>query len=147
MTSSAADLQEAFQASTPAFELLESKLRPLHDHGRSVPRAKLIDLVESSSAAPIVLLSAGPGWGKTTLLAQWAASSERPFAWVSVDERDNDPIVLLTYIAAALDRVSPLDPSVFDALATPGVSVEATVVPRLGAALGEIRPAGCLGPG
>ena len=55
-----------------------------------------------------------------------------------VDENDNDPIVLLTYVAAALDRVSPLDPSVFDALASPGVSVEATVVPRLGAALATI---------
>ena len=61
--------------------------------------------------------------------------SRRPFAWLSIDEKDNDPIVLLTYVAVALDRVSPLDPSVFDALASPGVSVEATVVPRLGAAL------------
>ena len=80
-------------------------------------------------------MSAGPGWGKTTLLAQWASRRERPFAWVSVDEKDNDPIVLLTYVAAALDRVSPLDPSVFQALASPGVSIEGTVVPRLGAAL------------
>ena len=61
---------------------------------------------------------------------------------MSVDENDNDPIVLLTYVAAALDRVSPLDPGVFDALASPGVSVEATVVPRLGAALATIEPAG-----
>jgi LuxR family transcriptional regulator, maltose regulon positive regulatory protein len=100
-----------------------------------VPREKLIALVEGSRAIPLVVLSAGPGWGKTTLLAQWASRSQRPFAWVSVDERDNDPIVLLTYVAAALDRVSRLDPSVFDALASPGVSVEATVVPRLGAAV------------
>ena len=84
---------------------------------------------------PVVFIFAGPGWGKTTLLAQWAARSQRPFAWVTVDERDNDPIVLLTYVAAALDRVSPLDPSVFEALGSVGVSTEATVVPRLGAAL------------
>ena len=85
-----------------------------------------------------MLLSASPGWGKTTLLAQWASRSQRPFAWVSVDERDNDPIVLLTYVAVALDRVSQLDPSVFDALALAGVSVESTVVPRLGAALAKM---------
>ena len=42
-------------------------------------------------------------------------------AWVSVDQRDNDPVVLLTYIAAALDRVEPIDPDVFQALALPGV--------------------------
>ena len=101
-------------------------------------RGALISSLEDSGAPPLVLVSAAPGWGKTTLLAQWASRSQRPFAWVSVDEKDNDPIVLLTYVAAALDRVSRLDPSVFDALALAGVSVEATVVPRLGAALAEM---------
>jgi hypothetical protein len=86
-------------------------------------------------------LSPGPGWGKTTLLAQWASRSRRPFAWLSADEDDNDPIVLLTYVAAALDRVSRLDPRVFEALALPGVSVEGTVVPRLGAALATMDEA------
>jgi LuxR family transcriptional regulator, maltose regulon positive regulatory protein len=120
----------------PAFELLESKLSPPRVRDETVSRAALImPLEERSGSMPIVFLSAGPGWGKTTLLAQWASRSGRPFAWVSVDEKDNDPIVLLTYVAAALDRVSPLDPAVFDALASPGVSVEATIVPRLGRAL------------
>lgn len=68
--------------------------------------------------------------GKTTLLTQWAARSQRPFAWVSVDARDNDPIVLLTYVATALGRVSRVDPGVFEALTSPGASIEGTVVPR-----------------
>jgi LuxR family maltose regulon positive regulatory protein len=107
-----------------------------------VPRETLISLLEErADSIPIVFLSAGPGWGKTTLLAEWASRSRRPFAWVSVDEHDNDPILLLTYVATALNRLSPLDPAVFDALATPGASVEAKVVPRLGAALASIdRP-------
>jgi len=138
MTSAALELSDGLKDAAPAIELLESKLRPLHDRSGTVPRAKLIGLVESSAAIPIAVLSAGPGWGKTTLLAQWASRSQRPFAWVSVDERDNDPIVLLTYVAVAVARVSPLDRSVFEALATPGVSVEATVLPRLGAALGRL---------
>ena len=125
--------------SAPPFELLESKLRAPQRHGRAVPRTPLINLLEEESdAAPVVVVSAGPGWGKTTLLAQWASSSPRPFAWVSVDEHDNDPIVLLTYVAVALDRLLPVDASVFDALASPGVSVEGTLVPRLGAALATI---------
>ncbi len=124
-----------------AFELLESKLRPPQGRFGTVSRARLISVLESAGAAPVVFLAAGPGWGKTTLLAQWAAGSERPFAWVDVDETDNDPIVLLSYIAVALDRVAPLDSRVFDSLASPGASVEATVVPRLGAALATIgRP-------
>ena len=120
------------------FELLESKLLPPQSPGRSVARGEVISALEGARAPPLVLLSAGPGWGKTTLLAQWASRSRRPFAWVSVDEKDNDPIVLLTYVAVALDRVSPLDPSVFDSLALAGVSVEGTVVPRLGAALAKM---------
>ncbi len=108
---------------TPAFELLESKLRPPHGRAGTVARSQLIDLLEPG-AVPVVFISAGPGWGKTTLLTQWAARSQRPFAWVSVDANDNDPIVLLTYVAAALDRVSRLDPGVFQALASPGASLD-----------------------
>jgi LuxR family maltose regulon positive regulatory protein len=123
----------------PAFELLESKLRPPRVRAGTVPRETLISLLEErADSIPIVFLSAGPGWGKTTLLAEWASRSRRPFAWVSVDEQDNDPILLLTYVATALNRLAPLDPAVFEALATPGVSVEAKVVPRLGAALARI---------
>ena len=130
--------------SAPAFELLESKLRAPRLRGRAVPRKALIALLEESDTAPVVLLSAGPGWGKTTLLAQWRSRSRRPFAWVSIDENDNDPIVLLTYVAAALSRVSQLDASVFDALATPGASIEGTLVPRVAAALASMDEAAVL---
>jgi LuxR family transcriptional regulator, maltose regulon positive regulatory protein len=127
------------RVSAPAFDLLESKLRPPRRRGRTVPRAQLIDRLERAHATPTVVVSAGAGWGKTTLLAQWAARSRRPFAWISVDERDNDPIVLLSYVAVALDRIARLDASVFEALASPGVSVEATIVPRLSAALTRVE--------
>src|SRR5689334_22301284 len=124
------------------FELLESKLRPPRVSGRGIPRTALAEQLDSARDAPIVMLCAGPGYGKTTALVEWALSREqRPFAWVSVDRHDNDPIVLLTYVAVALDRVAPIDRSVFEALASPGASVEATVVPRVGAALAGVdRP-------
>ena len=138
LRSAALDPPTASRESVPAFELLESKLRPPRDRRGPVTRAKLIDPLEGPGAPPIVCLSAAPGWGKTTLLAQWASASRRPFAWVSVDAKDNDPIVLLTYVAVALDRVAPLDRDVFDALASPGASVEATLVPRLGKAMARL---------
>ncbi|WP_028062774.1 helix-turn-helix transcriptional regulator [Solirubrobacter soli] len=118
------------------FELLESKLRPPRTNGRGVRRTALVEQLNRASHVPIVMLCAGPGYGKTTALAQWAQSQgERPFAWVTVDQHDNDPVVLLTYLAVAIDRVAPIDRGVFEALASPGTSVEATVVPRLGAEL------------
>jgi LuxR family transcriptional regulator, maltose regulon positive regulatory protein len=129
----------ALTSPMPAVEVMESKLLPPQERDGSVSRRTLIDAMEDQSGAvPVIFLSAGPGWGKTTLLAQWASHSQRPFAWMHVDENDNDPIVLLTYIAFALDRVSPLDPGVFEGLASPGVSIEGTIVPRLGAALATI---------
>jgi len=67
-------------------------------------------------------------------LSQWAERNGQSFAWVSVDDRDNDPKVLLTYVAEALNAVEPIDDRVFDALASPGSSVSGSVVPRLGSA-------------
>ncbi len=124
----------------PPFELLESKLRPPELAAGNVPRTALVDRLRDSPAARVIVLSAAPGYGKTTLLAQWASQSWRPFAWVTLDDQDNDPIVLLSYIAAALDRVSRLDAAVFDALRSVGASIEATVVPRLGSALASFEP-------
>jgi LuxR family transcriptional regulator, maltose regulon positive regulatory protein len=71
-------------------------------------------------------------------LSQWAQASGQAFAWVSVEELDNDPKVLLTYIAEALDAVEPIDERVFDALASPGSSVPGVVVPRLGLAFSSM---------
>ena len=78
------------------------------------------------------------GYGKTTLLSQWAERSGQAFAWVSVDEADNDPKVLLSYVAEALDAVEPIDERVFAALASPASSVPGSVVPRLGSAFSSM---------
>ena len=76
--------------------------------------------------------------GKTTLLSQWAERNGQAFAWVSVDDRDNDPKVLLTYVAKALDAVQPIGGPVFDALASSASSVPGSVVPRLGSAFSSM---------
>jgi LuxR family transcriptional regulator, maltose regulon positive regulatory protein len=49
------------------------------------------------------------GAGKTTLLAEWHAApeGERPFAWFSLDRRDNDPVRFLEGVIAALRTVEP----------------------------------------
>jgi LuxR family transcriptional regulator, maltose regulon positive regulatory protein len=118
-----------------SFELVESKFHPPSARPGIVPRTGLVEWLLASQATPIVCVVAPAGYGKTTLLAQWAERTGARVAWVSVDRRDNDPVVLLSYVAVALDRVEPLDPEVFQALASPGVSVVATVVPRLASAV------------
>jgi len=95
----------------------------------------------AAGTAPIISVVAPAGYGKTTLLAQWARRKAPRVAWVSVDQHDNDPAVLLTYLATAVDRVEPIDPRVLAALAGPRVSVTATAVPRIAAAIAAMtRP-------
>jgi LuxR family maltose regulon positive regulatory protein len=98
----------------------------------------LIDRLSKGGSYPVMSVVAPAGYGKTTLLSQWAERNGQAFAWVSVDEADNDPKVLLSYVAEALDAVEPLDRRVFDALASPVSSVPGSVAPRLGSAFASM---------
>ena len=59
--------------------------------------------------AKLVLIDAPAGYGKTTLVAQWrgSAAEDRPFAWVSLDPDDNDPVSLWSHVVHALHRARP----------------------------------------
>ena len=133
-TSVLESVRETGRADGPAFALDASKLRCPPTRPGTVHRSSLIDRLARYDCGPIVSVVAPAGYGKTTLLSQWAKRNGHAFAWVSVDETDNDPRVLLTYIAAALDAVQPMGGPVFDALASSASSVPGSVVPRLGAA-------------
>jgi LuxR family transcriptional regulator, maltose regulon positive regulatory protein len=119
----------------PSFPVLESKLAPPLERPGMVSRGQLLDWLEASTAKPVVVICAPAGYGKTVLAAEWAGRDRRPFVWLSIDPQDNDPAVLLTYLAVGLDRVEPIDPAVLGALASRGASITQTVLPRLGAAL------------
>ena len=121
-------------------DVVESKLRPPPGRPESVPRTALVNRLRAAGAFPIVLVVAPAGYGKTTLLSQWAARDTRPFAWVSVDERDNDPHVLLKHVAAALDRIEPLGADVTVAFERPESPVWDAIVPRLSAELVSRSP-------
>ena len=121
-------------AARPGFDLMTSKLRRPAARPGTIPRSSLIGRLAADGSPPIVSVVAPSGYGKTTLLAQWAARDGEAFAWVSLDDRDNDPKVLLSYVAAALDSVQPVGDQVFEALASNTSSVPGTVVPRLGSA-------------
>ena len=80
----------------PAFDLVRSKLRSPPVRSGTVRRSSLVDRLRRDDVHPIVSVVAPAGYGKTTLLAQWAEGTGQAFAWVSADERDNNPKVLLT---------------------------------------------------
>src|SRR5262245_53109509 len=114
-----------------ALDVVHSKLHPPAARPGLVSRTALVNRLRAERSAPLVLLVAPPGYGKTTVIAQWAARDERPLAWLTLDERGNDPVVLLREIAAALERIVPLDAAVHETLADPGRSIWTRAVPRV----------------
>jgi LuxR family maltose regulon positive regulatory protein len=118
------------------FELLESKFHPPAARTGIVTRSALIGRL-AAAQAPVITVVAPPGYGKTTLMAQRAERIGPRVAWVSCDDADNDPVVLLSALAVALERIEPIDPAIFWALASSGASI--TVIPRFVSAIASMQ--------
>ncbi|MCA9931138.1 MAG: hypothetical protein KC419_21785, partial [Anaerolineales bacterium] len=87
--------------------LLQTKLYVPRLRPSLVPRPHLVEKLNSGLAGKLTLISAPAGFGKTTLVSEWIADCERPFAWYSLDERDGDLTRFLTYLIAALQTLMP----------------------------------------
>ena len=118
---------------------LEPKLHPQLAADTQVPRTALLDRLEASSWTPVAAIQAPPGYGKTTLLAQWAERDRRAFGWLTINRGDNDPGVLLHNLAAALDRIEAEGPGMADAVDAPRAAAADAVLPQLGSALASAR--------
>lgn len=96
------------QANEPAL-LLATKLVPPAPRTQLIDRAALMSILSAQPRRKLVLLSAPAGWGKTTLLAQWAlqAAAGWRFAWLSLDSSDSDPSQFWTCVVAALQAACP----------------------------------------
>src|SRR5512132_4250501 len=111
--------------------LLGTKLHPPGIRSGIVPRRRLTEAA-MTCGAPVVLVVAPPGFGKTMLLAQWEELDGRPFAWVSLDRRDNDPLVLWNYLVAAIRRIVPgFGSAVQPALRSAGGLMLDAILPRI----------------
>ncbi|MBM7062959.1 hypothetical protein JQX08_19760 [Pseudomonas sp. UL073] len=94
-----------------------SKLRPPMPPVAAIARPALLQRLHDGAARGCLLslLSAPLGYGKSTLLAQYAASLGSPWAWLRCDAGDNQPLRLLTHLLQALQlpipdrKLSPAD--------------------------------------
>src|SRR6266699_6180860 len=89
--------------STPilATKLYIPPLRP-----NVVIRPRLLERLNEGLHRNLILIAASAGFGKTTLVSEWVEGIERPTAWLSLDEGDNDPTRFLTYLVAALQTIA-----------------------------------------
>ena len=86
-------------------QLLTTKLYIPPPRPDIVPRPRLIERLNAGLHGKLTLISAPAGFGKTTLLSEWVNKTERPVAWVSLDESDNDVVRFLAYFVAALQKI------------------------------------------
>ncbi len=89
--------------------LVGTKLRPPPVRKQSIPRERLQECLRSGSDRRLTLVACPAGFGKTTLLSTWyeAEAARRLVAWLTLDEGDNDPVVLWSHAIGALRRVNP----------------------------------------
>jgi LuxR family maltose regulon positive regulatory protein len=105
-----------------------------------VTRARLAPLRMAAERSRVVLVSAPAGYGKSTLVAQWCELDPRASGWVQLGHGDNDPVVLLVRVAAALERTAPLDGELLEELSRWTPRIEEVALPLLAAELGERDP-------
>ena len=87
--------------------IFRAKLRPPTTAGHYVDRPRLLTLLEELVEAPLTLVVAPAGTGKTSLLSAWTSGSRTPTAWLSLDETDRDPVQFWSGVVAALETVVP----------------------------------------
>src|SRR3954470_17517968 len=73
----------------------------------TVERPRLVARLADPHGPPIALVAAPAGYGKTTLLAQWAAQEERPVEWIALSPSHDDPALLAAALGHALERPAP----------------------------------------
>ena len=89
--------------------LVATKLRPPPVREQSIRRERLLERLRSGSDRRLTLVACPAGFGKTTLLSAWYESeaARRLVAWITLDEADNDPVVLWSHAIEALRRAKP----------------------------------------
>src|SRR6476661_9359170 len=114
--------------------LLSTKIEPPRLREGHVARPALIDQLRHGLHRRLTLIEAPAGSGKTTLLVEWRAAEDGrlPFAWVSLDAGDNDPVRFWTYVASSLRHAGIEIPhSVDAAVAAPGTTAQDAGLPAL----------------
>ena len=90
-----------------ALPLLATKLYIPPRRPNVVLRSRLSERLNAGLHRKLTLISAPAGFGKTTLVSEWVAVCDRPVAWLSLDEGENDPARFLAYLVSALQTLAP----------------------------------------
>ncbi len=90
-----------------SFQYLKTKLDIPTIRKNNLPRPKLINLMGDGAFNQTILVSAPAGYGKTSTIVEWTRTRKDHFAWITLDETDNDPMRFYGYIKEALKTFNP----------------------------------------
>lgn len=90
-----------------SLSLIQTKLYRPRKRSDLIARARLIERLNAGLSGKVTLICAPAGFGKTTLLAQWVQTINRPTAWLSLDEHNNEPRAFVRSLTAALLSAFP----------------------------------------
>jgi LuxR family maltose regulon positive regulatory protein len=103
-----------------ALPLLRTKLNPPSLQPHIIPRPRLIQLLNEGLKCKLILISAPPGYGKTSLLSDWIQTNSLKTAWYTIDENDKNPLTFLTYTISSLQNINPsIGKAAFTSLQSP----------------------------
>lgn len=102
-------VQQEHVAESVLDTFITAKIKVPHLRTRVLERDRLYKLLDDSSLRPLMVVTAPAGYGKTTLVADWARRAEpkRKLAWLSLDPEDNDRNRFFSYLVAAIRQTDP----------------------------------------
>jgi LuxR family maltose regulon positive regulatory protein len=86
---------------------LQSKIQNPRIQPDLVARPHLIELIEKGLWRKLTILCAPPGFGKSTLIAEWSLMTKNPLCWFQVDAQDNLLDNFLIYLCNSIRQVKP----------------------------------------
>ena len=102
-------------------------------------RERLLEMLDRDVGAPLTVLNAAVGYGKTTLVRSWCIERSEAVIWVTLDSADDDPVRLWTHLVTAVERLGEgFGRRALSCLGTRGAPVETAV--------DELERARCLWP-
>lgn len=87
--------------------LLDIKTSPPRTDHNSIQRAELERKILANINKKLILISAGAGWGKTTLLSSFVQSNEFDYIWYNVSEDDHDYVGILSNLVSSIVQLIP----------------------------------------
>ncbi|MCE1252590.1 MAG: LuxR C-terminal-related transcriptional regulator [Anaerolineae bacterium] len=90
--------------------VLLSRLSPPQSGEGIVTRQRLQLMLDSAGSYALTLITAPTGYGKSTLLAEWAKNKAGAIAWFTLENTDNDPVIFWRYVVTTLQKTLPVLP-------------------------------------